>query len=592
MGHVRLVYAIAYDSDRMNAPTQLASTAASRSISGAALNRLPAIAIWLGASALAVFFALLVSDSTFVEGMVLPRGNDSFYHAHRILDALGSRGFYQFDDRLHAPDGTWIPWPWGYDYLLAKTTQLALWIVPSLDAMELISYAAVAWILVNAALFMAATSVLKMSLETRALAIVCFALSPLTQQLHSVGMIDHHYVEHTFVLLNVWLGLRWFDRPDSARRAAVLGIALGAASAFHNGLFILQLVPLAAVFLLWLRGSAPNPRALRAFAVALLVTTQIVLLPSEPYRSGMFEFGLLSWFHFWVAVCTAAAIRFMSWRPYSRARCAQLVGLSLLLAIPLATQLSTALGFLSAQYSILEGITETSSPYRMFMDTFGPRGTADWYSWLVLLAPILLLFYAYRSCRERSPRELYYAVAAVFGLVLLLDQFRLHYFGFFFLVTAPLLIVEQLRTRAGVAPRRRVRRDAGGHHARVSTAASRPVVRLLRPGRQSRTMRTRCRFSWSSRSSAPRIPASCSRPPTTAAQSSFTAIAASLRTTSSCDAKTTRTSTRSTDCSSSRRRKSSPSDPTSSTSSCGRAISVFSRTGSCTSCRASRLRRR
>src|SRR5699024_8670487 len=41
------------------------------------------------------------------------------------------------------------------------------------------------------------------------------------------------------------------------------------------------------------------------------------------------------------------------------------------------------------------------------------------------------------------------ATAAVLGLTLLLDQFRLHYFGFFFLVTAPLLIVDRLRTERG-----------------------------------------------------------------------------------------------------------------------------------------------
>jgi hypothetical protein len=433
----------------MNAPTRLASMAAARSISEGALGRLPAIAIWMAASALAAFLSLIVRDSTFVAGMVLPRGNDSFYHARRILDAIGARGFYQFDDRLHAPDGAWIPWPWAYDFLMAKATQLALWVVPTLDPMVFISYAAVAWILVNAALFMAAMSELKMSLEMRALAIVCYALSPLTQLLHSVGMIDHHYLEHTFVLLNIWLGLRWFDRPDSALRAAVLGIALGAACAFHNGLFILQLVPLAAVFVLWLRGSAPEPRALRTFAIALLVTTQIVLLPSEPYRNGMFEFGLLSWFHFWVAVCTAAAMTYMSSRPYSRAHCAQLVGLSVLLAVPFVTQLSGAGGFLSAQFSILGGITEASSPYDMLTGVFGPRGTAAWYSWLVVLAPVLLALYAYRSCVERSPRELYYAIAAVFGLTLLLDQFRFQYFGFFFLVTAPLLIVERWRSQRG-----------------------------------------------------------------------------------------------------------------------------------------------
>jgi hypothetical protein len=432
----------------MNSPIRLVSMAP-RPIYAAALGRLPAIGIWIGGSALAAFFSLIVRDSTFVAGMVLPRGNDSFYHARRILDALGSRGFYQFDERLHVPEGAWVSWPWAYDYLLAKATQLALMIEPALDAMAFISYVPVAWILVNAALFMGATSVLKLSIEMRALAIVCYALSPLTQLLHSVGMVDHHYVEHTFVLLNIWLGLRWFERTDSPPRAAALGIALGAASAFHNGLFILQLVPLAAVFVLWLRGSPPAPRALRAFALALLLTTQLVLLPSEPYRTGMFEFGLLSWFHFWVAVSTAAAMTFMTWRPYSRAQCTQLAGLAVLLAIPLVTQLPSAAGFLSAQFATLGQITETSSPFDMITGVFGPRGTAAWYGWLVLLAPVLLVFYAYRTCRERSPCRLYYAVAAVLGLSLLLDQFRFHYFGFFFLVTAPLSIVEQLRAERG-----------------------------------------------------------------------------------------------------------------------------------------------
>jgi hypothetical protein len=396
-----------------------------------------------------VFFSLIVRDSTFVAGMVLPRGNDSFYHARRVLDAIGGRGFYQFDDRLHAPDGAWIPWPWAYDYLLAKATQLALWISPTLDPMAFISYVAVAWIFVNAALFIAAMNALRMSRETRALAMVCFALSPLTQHLHSVGMIDHHFVEHTFVLLNIWLGLSWFDGPDSAKRAAVLGIALGVAPAFHNGLFILQLAPLVAVFLLWLRGSAPKPRALRAFAVALLIATQLVLLPSQAYRNGMFEFGLLSWFHLWVAACTAAVITYVSWRPCSRAQFAQLAGLCVLMAVPLATQLSSAFGFLSAQFSMLDGISETNSPYAMLTGAFGARGTADWYGWLVLLAPILLLFFAYRCWRDRSPLDVYYATAAVLGLALLLDQFRLYYFGFFFLVTAPLLIVERLSVQRG-----------------------------------------------------------------------------------------------------------------------------------------------
>ena len=121
-----------------------------------ALPDLYSIGVWLSATSITIFFALLLRDSAVIDGAYLPRTNDSFYHARRILDAaVGSRGFYQFDDRLHAPDGAWISWPWAYDYLLAKLTQVALWVAPTLDPPAFIAYAPVAWIFVNAALFMA-----------------------------------------------------------------------------------------------------------------------------------------------------------------------------------------------------------------------------------------------------------------------------------------------------------------------------------------------------------------------------------------------------------------------------------------------------
>ena len=124
------------------------------------------IGVWLGATLITLFFALLLRDSAVIDGVYLPRTNDSLYHARRILDAaVGSRGFYQFDERLHAPDGSWLSWPWAYDYLLAKLTQVALWVAPTLDPMAFISYAPVAWILVNAALFMAICRAIGLSRE-------------------------------------------------------------------------------------------------------------------------------------------------------------------------------------------------------------------------------------------------------------------------------------------------------------------------------------------------------------------------------------------------------------------------------------------
>lgn len=412
------------------------------------LPRFGTIGIWLVASLIAIFFALLGSDMTEFGGQWLPRGNDSFYHARRILDAaVGERGFYQFDNRLQVPDGAWIAWPWAYDWLMAKATQLALWIAPSLEPMQFLAYVPVAWILVNAALFLAAARAIGLSREMQALALFCFAFSPLTQLLHWVGMLDHHYIEHTFVLLTVWLGLRWFAEPAARSRVITLGVALGAAMAFHNGLFILQLFPLLTVFVLWLRRSAPPAAELRAFGAALVLTTLLVLLPSEPFRKGMFEFGLLSWFHLYVAACTAIALSFMAWRPASQRTVAALVLISLALAVPLRAQLVGGAGFLSGTFSVLDNILEVQSPYRMFTETMGPKATAGYYSWLLLLAPFLLGLFAYRAVRERRPERVYFAVVVTLGLALLLSQLRLHYFGYFALIGGALLVADELRAR-------------------------------------------------------------------------------------------------------------------------------------------------
>lgn len=411
------------------------------------LSGLGTISIWLVASLVAVWFSLLEGDSAVLDGFWLPRGNDSFYHARRILDAAVGTGFYQFDERLHVPDGAWIPWPWAYDYLMAKATQIALWISPTLDPMEFLAYVPVAWIFVNAALFLAAARAVGLSKEMQALALFCFAFSPLTQLLHWLGMIDHHYIEHTFVLLCVWLGLRWLGKPGGWRSAVALGLTLGVATAFHTGLFILQLFPLVAVFLLWLRGSAPAPTELRAFGAALVGATLLALLPSEPFRNGMFELGLHSWFHLYVATCTALAMAFMAWRAPSRRTAAELVGICALLAAPLSAQILRGVGFLSGTFSVLDQILEVRSPYRMFTETVGPTGTAGYYSWMILLAPILLALFAYRAVRERRPERVYFAVVATLGLALLLNQLRLHYFGYFALMAGALLVVDELRAR-------------------------------------------------------------------------------------------------------------------------------------------------
>jgi hypothetical protein len=409
-----------------------------------------ALFLWLAASAIAIFFALLVTDSTLVDGSYLPRGNDSFYHARRILDAaVGTRGLYQFDERLHAPDGAWIPWPWGYDWVMAKATQLALTLAPDLDPIAFLVYVPVAWVLVNAGLFLLCTRAIGLTLEMQAVALLCFSISPLTQLLHSIGMVDHHYIEHTFILLALWLGLRWFGEPNDGRRAAALGVTLGLAPAFHNGLFLLQLLPLTTVAILWFRNAVPPARSLCALIVTLIATTQLILLPSEAYREGIFEFGLLSWFHFYAALCTSAALGFMSWHRFSGGSLIGLIAVTLGLAAPVGQQALSGAGFLTGSFSVLSLVVEVQSPYRLFTEAFGPVQTAGFYSWLLLLTPALLTWFAFALARERRPIFIHYAVAGVFGLTLMLTQFRLHYFGFFVFVTGGLLILDRLRERHG-----------------------------------------------------------------------------------------------------------------------------------------------
>lgn len=392
-------------------------------------------AIWLIGAGLGLFFALLLRDSSHVDGSFLPRSNDSFYHARRILDAAFGGGLYQFDPRLHAPDGAWIPWPWAYDWLMAQGARAFAWLAPGVDPMAFLVYFPAAWVLVNAALLLAIATALGLSPGMRVLVMVCFGLSPLTQLLHATGSVDHHYVEHTFVLLNVWLGMRWLREPADPRRAAWLGLALGVAPAFHNALFILQVVLLATVFALWLRGSAPPRRAVLGFVGALLAATQLVLLPSEPYQQGMFEFGLLSWFHIYVAGCTAATLAWMAWRPFSAGRFAALAGLALLLLLPLAAQVVSGAGYVAGRFSILDEIVEVNSPWELYTDSFGPRATLSWYSGLLFAVPLMLAGCLVQAFRERAPDRLYFLVAASFGLALLLAQFRLQYFGLFAMVT-------------------------------------------------------------------------------------------------------------------------------------------------------------
>jgi len=402
------------------------------------------IGLWLAATAIGVFLALLVIEAAYFQGDYIPTGNDSFYHARRMLDlAVGERGFYQFDERIHAPDGIWVPWPWAYDWLMGTAAAMAVWLRPSADPLGFLLYVPVAWLAVNAALFLAAARQAGLALRYCALAMLAFALAPFVQLMHMVGKIDHHFVEFTFVLLVTWLGLRWF--PDNANRrvAAGLGIALGLAPGFHNGLFVLQIPVLASVGILWLRGYDLSRSGLHALAISLVLSTLLIVVPSGPFQQGMFEFGLLSVFHLYIAACTGAVLAFVGWKRCDAKSFAMLAGLCLLLVLPIAGQVLRGAAFVSHDLSFLQDVIEATGPFGL-IERFGLAWTAAHYSWLLLLAPLLLAYYLWSACLGREPRDVFFAVMTVFGLAFLLLQFRFNYFGLFALIVGTLMAVQQL----------------------------------------------------------------------------------------------------------------------------------------------------
>lgn len=128
---------------------------------------------------------------------------------------------------IHAPEGSWVTWPWAYDAAMAMLATLAMQLHAS-DPMTALAWVAPCWGLVNTALVIGITRRLRFPLLFQVVALACFATSPLTQLLHRVGMLDHHFVEYSFVLAILYLGLGWAQHPCRVRWATALGLALGA----------------------------------------------------------------------------------------------------------------------------------------------------------------------------------------------------------------------------------------------------------------------------------------------------------------------------------------------------------------------------
>ena len=409
-------------------------------------------AMWLLASLVGIFMALQFDTAAFVDGQYIPVGNDSFYHARRILDAaIGERGFYEFDSMIHVPEGSWICWPWGYDFLMAQALVIALWLKPALDPMAFLAHVPVSWVFVNTGLFVLLGRQIGLGVGFAAIASLGFAILPLNQNLHGIGSIDHHYIELTFVLATVLAGLRFFSGGKRTKDAVVLGMVLGVAPAFHNGLFILQIPVLICAFVLWSRQISLEHYGTRWLAGSLIAATLLITLPSAPFREMQFEFWTLSWFHLYVAVCSSVFLAYLGWRPTSKMNFAVLIALSGILILPIFAKMLIGSAFLTGDLILLDQILEVKSPLERLREPGGLIWVTNYYSWLIFLTPLLILIFAIRAWRSTDPVHVYFSIFAVFGSLLMLTQFRLHPFGSWVLLLGSLLLIDSLRSRFGVS---------------------------------------------------------------------------------------------------------------------------------------------
>ena len=303
------------------------------------IERRTLFALWLVTGTLACLLCLYHFSATLVDGEFIPADHDSFYHAHRILDALDAPlDLIQFDPLIHAPEGSWVTWPWAYDTARAALAGALLGSGVVAEPMIALAFVAPLWVYVNAALLLMIGVRLALPLPLLGLAMLCFATSTLTRALHRVGMLDHHFIEYSFVLGVLLIGLRWFGDLARHRPALLLGVMLGAAPAFHSGMFILQLPVLLSFAALWLLGRNLPRRPAQLLAIALTLSTLLMLLPSQPFMQGMFFYYLHSWFHLYIAICTSLFLVLLTMFARTPRNAIALLVLAIVAAIPVLRQ--------------------------------------------------------------------------------------------------------------------------------------------------------------------------------------------------------------------------------------------------------------
>lgn len=401
------------------------------------------ILIGLFGSVLVSAITLQMTSASHVDGQYLPVGHDAFYHASRIMEAVQSGTVAQFDQRMHAPEGDWVTWPWAYDALVAKIVRV-VGVISDADPMAVAVHVPLLFGVIGVWLVMAAALLLGFSNRMVAMAVTCFGLHAFTQYQFGVGALDHHGAEQLAVLVALVLGMRWLRRPESVSRAAGVGLALGLALGIHAGLVILQLPLLAALALQWVRRDAATFKPAMAFAAGLVAGALSMLLPAETFWQRRFELYYLSWLQLYATMATAVLVAILGRWTFSRRALVGVVLVAAVLAVPMFAVLGFSAGFLAGGLPMIAQIDEIRSPLAVALEPLGWRRISQVYTLLVWIAPLAVLGSVAMAMRERDRAARYYWTWSAFGLVLLLFQQRLGSLGVTFLYLSVLALASRL----------------------------------------------------------------------------------------------------------------------------------------------------
>jgi hypothetical protein len=403
--------------------------------------------IWIIGCVAALTVALAPISSTLVDHHYVPAGADAFYHARRILGAVADpASFFQFDRLMHAPQGSLVIWPWAYDWVMSLLVRAGLALHLSRDPMAILVNLPPAGFVLAQTLVLAICRSLRLGLGATLLALLATAFFPLNQLNFQIGNFHHHYAEQLFLLASLACGLAWLRTPESRSFACLTGIVLGLSVGVHTAQFILQIPLLAGLLWLWARGTA-LPRHLTLFAGTVILATLLVALPSLPLREGHFEFYTLSWFQVYCATCTAILCVLLSRLPFN-ARNAWILGVAMLvMAGVIIGQVLFAGRFFTNAISGMGDIGEVQSPWHTLHSPGGIEHVAREYTLLIFLAPVTLLMCLWRLWRDQQAERALFWIACILGLVLLLQQLRLNYYGSFALYLPWLLLADGLARR-------------------------------------------------------------------------------------------------------------------------------------------------